>query len=397
MATEEKSDKCAEFSLVLGGPLYQMWRRTRLSGNLLELLRRRIVVLALLAWVPLMILSILEGNFYGDKIKLPFLHDVEMHIRLLLVIPLMIAAELIIHKRLRPIVMSFIERGIVTDSARAEFNKVVESAMKLRNSISAELILIAFVYVVGIGYLWRTQFALDVVSWYGVATADGLKLSLAGWWLGCVSIPLFQFLLLRWYYRLFIWARFLWKVSKLDLNIFPTHPDRCGGLGFLSMASQAFTPLLLIQGVMLAGMITNRILYTGATLPEFKIELIGTATLMVLIILGPMLFFMPKLSEARRQALYEYGNLALRHAREFDETWLRGGAPKDQPLLGSPDISSLADMGGSFEVIREMRPIPFSPRSALHLLLATLLPTSPLLLTVIPLDQLIERLLKVIF
>ena len=31
----------ADFSLVLGGPLYQMWRRTHLSGDGLELLRRR--------------------------------------------------------------------------------------------------------------------------------------------------------------------------------------------------------------------------------------------------------------------------------------------------------------------------------------------------------------------
>jgi hypothetical protein len=44
-----------DFSLVLGGPLYQLWRRTRLSGDALELLHRRIVALPMLAWVPLLI------------------------------------------------------------------------------------------------------------------------------------------------------------------------------------------------------------------------------------------------------------------------------------------------------------------------------------------------------
>ena len=106
--------------------------------------------------------------------------------------------------------------------------------MRLRNSVWAEVLLIAFVYVVGVGFVWRTQIALDVASWYG-APVDGIwQPSLAGWWLGCVSLPLFQFLLLRWYFRLFIWARFLWQVSRIELRLMPTHPDRCGGLGFLA-------------------------------------------------------------------------------------------------------------------------------------------------------------------
>ena len=54
-----------EFSLVLGGPLYQLWRRTRLAGDTLDLLRRRIFVLTLLAWVPLLLLSIVEGHAWG--------------------------------------------------------------------------------------------------------------------------------------------------------------------------------------------------------------------------------------------------------------------------------------------------------------------------------------------
>ena len=50
-----------DFSLVLGGPLYQLFRRTRMAGDALELLHRRVVVLTLLAWVPLLLLSVAEG------------------------------------------------------------------------------------------------------------------------------------------------------------------------------------------------------------------------------------------------------------------------------------------------------------------------------------------------
>ena len=190
---------------------------------------------------------------------------------------------------------------------------------------------------------------------------------LAGWWLGFVSLPLFQFLLLRWYFRLFIWARFLWQVSRIDLRFVPTHPDRAGGLGFLGAVAYAFAPVLLAQGAMLAGMMANKIFYAGATLPEFKVELIGLVALLVFAILGPMLVFSPKLEAAKRAGLREYGTLAQRYVREFDGKWLRGGAPADEPLVGSADIQSLADLGNSFEVVKGMRWVPFTGQTVLQL------------------------------
>jgi hypothetical protein len=35
-----------DFSIILGGPLYQLWRRVHLSGNALELVNRRILAAA---------------------------------------------------------------------------------------------------------------------------------------------------------------------------------------------------------------------------------------------------------------------------------------------------------------------------------------------------------------
>jgi hypothetical protein len=161
--------------------------------------------------------------------------------------------------------------------------------------------------------------------------------------------------------------------------------------------SQAFAPLLVAQGALLAGLMANRIFFAGAALPEFKVELIGIVAVMVFVILGPLLVFGPKLEAARRAGLREYGTLAQRYAREFDEKWLRGGAPTGEPLIGSADIQSLADLGGSFEMVKGMRVAPFTLRAVLHLSVTTLLPVLPLLLTVIPLEQLLGRLLKIIF
>jgi hypothetical protein len=387
----------ADFSLILGGPVYQLLRRTHLSGDALQLLHRRILVMALLAWVPLLLLSAAEGHAWGDSVKLPFLYDVSLHVRLLIALPLLIVAELIVHQRMRLVVRQFMERGLIPDATRAKFDAAVASAMRLRNSITAEVLLIAFVYVVGVGFLWRTQVALDVTSWYGVSTDGRLQPSLAGWWLGCVSLPLFQFLLLRWYFRLFIWARFLWQVSRIELRLMPMHPDRCGGLGFLALVSHAFLPLLLAQGALLAGLMAERIFFAGAKLLDFRLELIGMVAVMVFVILGPLLVFGPKLAAAKRMGLREYGTLAERYTREFDDKWLRGGAPAGEPLVGSADIQSLADLCNSFEVVKGMRMVPFNLQTVVQLAVATLLPVAPLLLTIFSLEDLLLSLLKIVF
>ncbi len=212
-----------------------------------------------------------------------------------------------------------------------------------------------------------------------------------------MSLPLFQFLLLRWYFRLFIWARFLWQVSRLELNLQPTHPDRCGGLGFLADVSHAFAPVLLAQGALLAGNFANRIFYAGAKLPEFKVELIGLVAVMVFAVLGPLLVFGPQLADAKRRGLREYGILAQRYVREFDRKWLRGGAPADEPFVGSGDIQSLADLGNSFEVVKGMRWVPFTSQTVLQLAVITLAPVVPLTLTMISLEELLERVFKIVF
>jgi hypothetical protein len=386
-----------DFSVVLGGPVFQLVRRARLSGDALELLRRRLIVIATLAWVPLLILSTLGGRAWGDVVKVPFLMDIEVHVRFLVALPLLILAELMVHQRMRPVVRQFIERNLVSATSRSQFDAAVASAQRLRNSVVAEVMLIAFVYLFGMAYLWPRYGALGVATWYATPAEGGRHLSLAGWWYVCVSVPVFQFLLLRWYFRLFIWVRFLWQVSRCRLSLVPTHPDRAGGLGFLSMTVFAFAPLLAAHGALLAGMIANRIFFQGATLVAFKAEVIVVVAFLLLVVLGPLLLFTPHLSEARRAGLREYGTLAERYVRGFDNKWLRGEAPPDEALVGSADIQSLADLGNSFEIIRDMTIVPITRSTIVQLAVITLLPVAPLLLTMVSLEELLTRLLQVVF
>ena len=385
-----------DFSLVLGGPLFQLLRRAHLSDDALTMARRRVVVIALLAWLPLLVLSALEGRALGGSVAVPFLLDVEVHIRYLIALPLLVAAELVVHRRMRHVVELFMERRLIADSAVPRFEAAIASAFRLRNSVLAEVLLIAFVYGVGILVVWRQYMALHTGTWYATPSATGSTLSLAGIWYGFVSLPLFQFLLVRWYFRLFIWARFLWQVSRIELSLIPTHPDRLGGLGFLAATVHAFTLLAVAHGAMLAGPIANRIFYLGAGLLEFKVEIAVVLGFVLALVLAPMLAFAPQLAQTKRTGLREYGTLAERYVREFDDKWLRGGAPEGEALVGSADIQSLADLGNSHEMVKSIRPAPVTKEMVIQLAAATLAPIVPLALTMMPLEELLKKLLGVL-
>ena len=389
-------DEAPEFSLVIGGPLFQLLRRAHLSDDALQLVRQRIVVISLLAWLPLLILSAVDRKMIGG-VAVPFLFDIEVHVRFLLAMPLLIAAELLVNQRMRPLLKQFLERHLIPPDARGQFEAAVASATRLRNSVSAELALVALVYLVGVLVIWRQYMALDAATWYSGSAGEGSQLTLAGVWLGYVSLPFFQFLLCRWYFRLFIWMRFLWQVSRIDLALVPTHPDRLGGLGFLAGIVNAFALLALAHGTLLAGQIANRIFYVGAALPQFKVEIALVVIFMLCLVFGPLLVFSLQLAQAKRIGLREYGTLAQRYVREFDTKWLRGGAPVDEALVGSGDIQSLADLGNSYEVVRSMRIAPVTRDAVVTLAVATLLPIVPLGLTMMPLEELIKTLVGVLF
>jgi hypothetical protein len=386
-----------DFSLVLGGPLYQLLRRVHLADDALMLQRRRIVLISLLAWLPLLVLAALGGRLLGGEVAVPFLLDVDVHVKFLVAMPLLIAAELVVHQRMRAIASTFRERNLVPEAATQRLDAAIASAYRLRNSVTAEVLLIAIVYVVGVTIVWRQYMALHAATWYATPAAGGSSLTLAGMWYGYVSLPIFQFLLCRWYFRIFIWARLLWQVSRIELQLVPTHPDRVGGLGFLAATSHAFVPLLMAHGALLAGNLANQIFHAGASLTQFRLEILLLVIFMVFLVVGPLLVFAPQLAAARRTGLREYGTLAQRYVRDFDAKWVRGGGGADEPMLGSGDIQSLADLGNSFTVVQDMRVVAVTKQAMLQLAVATVAPIVPLVLTLMPLEELLKKLLGILF
>lgn len=377
-----------EFSLVAGGPLFQLFLRTRVSGLSLERVPRRILLFTLIAWAPLFLLTLLGAGQPDSAVKVRFPQDIAAHIRFLVVLPSLIAAESIVHRRLRATVSQFVEREIVAGRDIPRFQAQIRAALRARDSVLIEGSLLLLVYVVG-GWLWRNNVALGPATWYAIPEAGRLHFTPAGYWYAFVSIPLFQFILLRWYFRLAIWVWFLWRVSRLNLQIDATHTDGAAGLSFLGQGSYAFTPILFAQGTMLAGVIANRVLFGGSKLAEFSVMALGLVIFWLLCILGPLMIFTPHLSRAKWQAELEYGRLVSQFMRAFHGKWIRPDVPKPEEMLGNPDYSSMVDLGSSYAVMRQMRLVPFGMEEVIWLGIATTAPLLPLALTVFSLDELV--------
>jgi hypothetical protein len=275
------------------------------------------------------------------------------------------------------------------------FQAAIDSAMRLRNSMTAELVLLAVVFALA-PWLWQNGMALRTDTWYAAANDGRIDLTRAGVWFVHVSAPMFQFLLLRWWFRLAIWWRFLWQMSRLPLEIKAAHPDRAGGLGFMGDGVYGFMPVLFAQGAVVSGLIASRVLTGARTAIEFRSEIALLILLLVAQVLIPMLFFVPDLMAARRDGLRRYGALAATYVREFENKWLGAGVPTTEALVGSADVQSLADMAGSSDVVREMRPVPFDLRVLVQLVVVAAAPFLPLVLTVIPLAELLKRVVEMV-
>lgn len=382
-----------DFSLVLGGPFYQMFRRANHSGPALELVRSRILCVVGITWLPIFLLSAIGGHLLSGP-GLPFLNDMETQVRFLIAVPLLIAAELVVHQRSRSVIKQFIERKMIGSDEIPDFYATIATATRMRNAIPLEITLLGFAFTVGI-WGWMNEVALGTPTWYAVPDGTNLHLTVPGYWYAFVSIPIGQFILFRWYLRLVIWFWLLWCVSRLNLRLHPAHADRAGGLGFLGESSYAFATILFAQGAVLAGVLANKILYEGQSLISFGITIAVLVGFFILVILGPLTMFTPRLARVKHDGLLDYGSLATKYVTDFDSKWLRGNANSDA-ILGSADIQSLSDTASSYKIVDEMRVVPFGINEATRLAAVTVLPLVPLLLTAMPLEELVTRLIKVI-
>ena len=348
----------------------------------------------LVTWLPLLLLSAAQGLVFGKHLQVPFVKDFAVHVRFLVALPLLIVSEVWIDNKLRITVNHFLEAGLVREADVPSFEAVIEKVTGLRDRVLPEIVLLVVAYLPSLSIHNPEILIRHSDSWHFVQTPHGEILSYAGWWFGLISVSAYRFLLLRWVWRMSLWASFLWRVSKLDLVLIPTHPDMAAGMGFLSGAQLRFGLIAFACGAVIAGQMGNAIAYEGATVGGLKFAIIAYCVIATLFLAAPLLLLVPTLLPVKRRGLLEYGALANVYTRTFDAKWIHGRWPEGESLLGSSDIQSLADLGNSFATVRGMRAVPIDKGTLIGLAVAAALPMVPVLILGTPADQIIRTVVK---
>jgi len=389
---EPPKERPPSFSLVRGGLIYRLERRFGLVRVEPPAPAFPVWGTALLAFAPLVVLAAVQGVLIGPQVKLPLALDLTVYARFLIAIPLLLRSEQNIDSRLAMAVAHLRTSGIVGEKARGKLEAAIADLERARDWVLPELLILAASIL--FGWINTHAIGLPVSSWRVVTPGLLSSTTLAGHWLDFVSQPLFNFLVSRWIWRIALWSIFLGRVSKLDLDLVPTHPDGAAGVGFMGEIHAVFGAFLVPLSVTIAARGVLWVQYAGGTVDSFRNAAIAFAVIGLAITLGPLLVFMPKLLVTKRRGLLEYGGFALEYTRGFDRKWLRSPRTEAEPLLGTSDIQSLADLGNSYHVVRSMRVVPAGTRNAVTLALAIALPMVPFLAFIIPIKQILKLLLQ---
>ena len=183
-----------------------------------------------------------------------------------------------------------------------------------------------------------------------------------------------------------MWAYLLFRISRLELRLVATHPDRVGGLNFVHVGMRRFSVLVFAISSILCASIGEEILFNGASLNSYELELALFFLICLAVILGPLMVFTPILIRSKLKYWSEYGPLASTYVQGFDEKWVLQTGYSHQNLLGSPDIQSLADLRNSYAGITEMRTLLPNQTTVGIFAIAYVLPALPLLASVISLQ-----------
>jgi hypothetical protein len=376
-----------DFSLFRGGLLYAIGVRLGLVGDDRRLLRLGLA-LAALTWLPLALLNTF-GDSPGHQSIVPFWQSIGTHARLLVTIPLFFLAEDLFDMRVADVLRRILQIGLILPADQERFGDAVRKTIRTRDSWAVEVALFAMT----IGLVWfgfRKDLPPGLTTWRGTLGSP----TMAGWWYAIVSIPLFQFLLWRWVWRWMVWTALVWRLSRLNLQLIPTHPDGAGGLAVLGVAHVDLAPLAFGASAILSSSYAEQMLFAGVALSTFVVSLVASVVGSTLTLVLPLVFFMPQLVDTRQRALLEYGGLAAEYTRAFGEKWVQGQRPAGEHLLGSADIQSLADLAASYHIIRSMMIVPMARYQMMLLAGAAILPFAPLLLLAFPLDELIINSVK---
>lgn len=381
-----------DLCLVRGGPTRRVLARLGLIDSARPSMRKIALLAGAACWLPLLLLVVIEKLVTGGGVIQMFVGDYAAWVRFLIAVPLLILAD-DQATAIEKMADCFTEDRLVDGPVVEPFMAARAQVDRLSQSWLAELAMALLAYAGACSAVWRLT-GNHLESWIGSAADGHAHLTWAGWWLLLFSAPLFQFLMLRWIYRLALLANFFRRVGRLDLRLIPGHPDRVGGLGFLIAILPTFTSVLFALSAVFSAGIANLILYSGGSFMAHKLAIGGFVVIAMMAFVLPLLSFAGPLTRTKRKALLDYGSLGARIARRFDDDWGAGGGKAHGTGTPGPEPSTLCDYGQVLETVQRMRVIPVDKESLITLAIACVLPLLPALALEVPLAEILKEIVR---
>lgn len=357
-------------SLWDGGLLDGVERRLRVRGAGRDEPARVVVYLGV-GWFGFLVVCALEAAVTGHWS--PLLRDFAVHTRWLVGVPLLVWAERATGRRVSESSAFLVRANVIPEDRGRAHRTYLAKIRGLLCSTVVEGLLIAAAVIVGIAAARR-----------GAHDAASLYYQLA-------SLSLFRFLYFRWLFRWLLWGVLLWHVSRQPLHLVGSHPDRLGGLGVLELPSRTAGLIVLATSIVLASEWGSQMYHQGLTVNEFLTPMFAFAGLAVLFTIAPLLPLIGPVVESRVRASYDLTLLARKHGSSFKRRWIDEGT---EDPVGSPDMSSMADLGSVTQTVVSLPVLPFPRILVIEILAAALVPMAPLYLTGASVDQLVEHLIK---
>ena len=353
---------------------------------------RRALALALLTWLPIAAWALATGRLGGsggaDDAGESLLRHYGVHVRCLLVIPLLVLAEPMLHRAARAI-GARLAASAATPEARAAFDGAGHAVMRLRDAT------LPWVLLLGAAIAWSLaddpRLHGDAMAW---AVDAGGSLGFGGWWFAYVVRPVFLALLLAWLWRIVLLSLWMRRVGRIDLSLVPTHPDRAGGVAIIEKLPGAFALVTIALSATLASRWAHEILHHGASLAAYRHAVIVFAVIWALLLLLPLLAFAPALARARKKAVWAYSALVGRQGELVHRRWIEGREVTAEPILEAPEIGPVADAAAMYEAVVKMRRLPIGKVSLIGILLPMALPLLAVAALQVPLKDLLLKLAK---
>jgi hypothetical protein len=376
-----------EPSILRGGPFYraQLALRVIEEGEWNHV--RRLVIAVAVSWLPLVLLT---ASFNPSGL-VSLLTSYRVYSRLLIAVPVLLIGQPFMEARFKMIVQAVIDAHLLDDMDLKRMDEIIASLIRLRDSLVPEAMVIVLLVM---HTIIAARSEVDVVPWLAYGTPPDIHLTAAGWYALIVSNTIFQFLLGISLWKWLLWTVFAFRLSRLNLNLIPTHPDGNGGLGFLAFAPVAFMPIAFAATAAIGASWRHDILAHGAKLMSFKLDAIVLLILVAIVALGPLAFFVPRLAAVRRQGMLDYGVLGQIQSADFHDKWVRHLAGHEAEFLDAPESSTLTDYGASYDNISKLRPFPVDREALIGLAISVAIPLLPVILAVVPLIVVVEDLLK---